>query len=111
MARGSGHGSRSWCSLPTANAGQDRTLESDVEEPNPARKLLFTWRSRSQHRQVRRLLQSPALPRELEESHASRRLLWTGSDDLARRRKDQTKDNPEPPLAASNESRLKSQTR
>ena len=36
--------------LPSPNPGQDRTLASDAEEPHPARKLLFTWRSRSQHR-------------------------------------------------------------
>jgi putative transposase len=38
-------------------AGQDRALASNLEEPRPVGKLLPAWRSRSLHRQVRRLLQ------------------------------------------------------
>lgn len=68
--------------------------------------LLPAWRSRSLHRQVRRLLQPPPLSREPEKPHAGRCLLRARPNHPDETRKDQTRHHPKPPLAASKESRL-----
>src|SRR3954447_26137292 len=86
--------------------GKIERWHQNAQEPHPARKLLPAGRSCSQHRKVRRSLQSPTLPRELEQSNAGRRLLRTRSNNPAGKRKDQTKHNPKTSLAASKESRL-----
>src|SRR6478752_4151779 len=92
--------------LITRPRSLDRALASNLEEPHPVGKLLPAWRSRSLHRQVRRLLQPPTLSREPEKPHARRCLLWTRANHPDETRKDQTRHHPKPPLAASKESRL-----
>jgi len=42
MAAGQRHEALSRCAVSPANPGQDRTLASDIEEPNPAGELLLT---------------------------------------------------------------------
>src|SRR5450759_2510092 len=96
MARRAGYGACSWRAQSSSDAGEDRALASDAQESHPAGELLPAWRSRSLHRQVRRILQPPALSREPEEPHARRRLLRTGANHLVKTRKDQTGHNPEP---------------
>src|SRR6478672_2967539 len=57
MARRAGYDACSWRAQSSSDPGQDRALASNLEEPRPVGKLLPAWRSRSLHRQVRRLLQ------------------------------------------------------
>ena len=52
------------CSPPPADAGQDRALASDAEEPHPAGELLSARRSGGAGAGLYGVLQSPALPRE-----------------------------------------------
>src|SRR6476661_5000033 len=61
MARRAGYDACSWRAQSSSDPGQDRALASNLEEPRPVGKLLPAWRSRSLHRQVRRLLQPPTL--------------------------------------------------
>jgi len=97
---------RSRCRASPANPGQDRALASDLEEPHPARKLLPARRSRSPRRRLRRALQSPPLPQELEKPNPRRCLLRQGSNHPVATRKDQTRYHPETTIAAPNECRL-----
>jgi len=73
--------------------GKDRTLAPNIKEPYPAGKLLSARRPRSPGRSVRRALQSPALSREPEQRHASRRLLRQGTIHHQTARKDQTQNH------------------
>ena len=106
MARRAGYGACSWRAQSSSDPGQDRALASNLEEPHPVGELLPAWRSRSLHRQVRRLLQPPPLSREPEKPHAGRCLLRARPNHPDETRKDQTRHHPKPPLAASKESRL-----
>ena len=64
MARAAGHATYAWCALSSDDAGKNRALASNAQEPHPARELLSARRSRSSDRCIRRVLQSPALSRE-----------------------------------------------
>ena len=64
--------------------------------------------ARGSDRSLRRPLQSPALPREHQQSDAGRRLLRTRSNHPAGKRKDQTQNHPTPTLASQNSRSLKS---
>jgi len=64
---------------------RSRRLASNLEEPRPVGKRLPAWRSRSLHRQVRRLLQPPTLSREPEKPHAGRCLLRARATILMKR--------------------------
>ena len=75
----------------SADARQDRTLASDIEEPYPAGKLLLQGRPRSPDRSLHRALQPSPIPREPRQSHARRRLLRARPDHPHRTRKDQTR--------------------
>src|SRR6478735_9465999 len=108
MAGGAGHGPCPRRPLPSHDAGQDRALASDAQEPHPTRELLSAWRSRSADRGLRRNLQSPALPREPRQPDTGRRLLRAGSDHPHRTRKDQAKDHPTKTLAAPSAGRITS---
>ena len=90
------------------DAGQDRALASDAQEPHPARELLSARRSRSADRGLRRSLQPSALPREHRQSHPGRRLLRARPDHPAGTRKDQTTDHPKSTLASPQTSRITS---
>ncbi len=81
------------CILPSANTGQDRALAPSPQEPHPAGELLSARRSGSAGRSVRRILQSPALPRELEKRHIRRCLFWQGKIYHQTKRKDQAKNH------------------
>ena len=50
------YGSHARRALPPANAGQDRALASDAQEPHLAGKLLSAWRPGNQDRHLRRSL-------------------------------------------------------
>ena len=52
-----------WCALSSDDAGENRALASNAQEPHPARELLSARRSRSADRCIRRVLQPPALSR------------------------------------------------
>src|SRR6478672_5751324 len=108
MDGGAGHGPCPRRPLPSNDAGQDRALASDSQEPHPARELLSAWRSRSADRGLRRNLQSPALPREPRQPDTSRRLLRARSGHPHRTRKDQAKDHPTQTLAAPSAGRITS---
>ena len=77
LARRQGHAARSRRALPSPDAGQDRALAPDPQEPHPARKLLPARRSRTAGRGLRRALQPCPLPREPRQPDARRRLLRT----------------------------------
>ena len=70
MAGGSENDACPWRTVSPANPGQDRALASDDEKPGVVGKLLSARRSRTSDRGLCRLLQQPALPRELEQRHA-----------------------------------------
>src|SRR5262249_4976173 len=53
MARRPEHGARPWRTLSSDDPRKDRALASDAQEPDPARKLLPTGRSRSPDRGFR----------------------------------------------------------
>jgi putative transposase len=61
LARRQGHAACARRTVSSANPGQDRALAPDLEEPHSARKLLFTRRSRTADRRLRRALQSRPL--------------------------------------------------
>ena len=60
LARRQGHAARPRRALPSPDAGQDRALAPDAQEPHPAGELLSARRSRSAGRGLRRALQSRA---------------------------------------------------
>src|SRR5215210_6880055 len=91
MARRQGHAARQGRAVSSPDAGQDRALAPDAQEPHPPRAL-----------------QSSPLSREPRQPHPGRRLLRTRPDHPPRTRKDQTTDHRQPPLAASRPSRLTS---
>ena len=90
------------------NPGQDRALAPDPEKPHLAGKLLPARRPRSPHRDLRRALQSPAIPREPGQRDACRRLLRQGSGNHQTARKDQATDHRSSALAAPQVRRLTS---
>ena len=90
MARRPGHAAHARKALSPDDPGQDRTMASLIEEPNPARELLSARRSRTCRRRLRRPLQSSPLPREPRQSHASRRLLRTRTAHSGHEKGDQT---------------------
>ncbi len=92
--------------LSPADTGQDRAVASDPEEPHPARELLPAGRSQDRDRALRRLLQSPPLPREPEQSDARRRLLRARRNHLTRKGENQTKHHQPTALAAPQNRRL-----
>ena len=47
MARAAGHATYPWCALSSDDAGENRALASNAQEPHPARDLLSARRSRS----------------------------------------------------------------
>ena len=95
------HDTCSGRTVPPANPGKDRTLASNYEEQSAAGKLLPTRRSRKTDPGLRQLLQQPALPREPEQRHTRRRLLWARQSHSEGKEEDQETDNPTTPLAAS----------
>ena len=97
-----------WCALSSDDAGENRALASNAQEPHPARELLSARRSRSSDRCIRRVLQPPALSREHRQSHPGRRLLRARSNHPAGKRKDQTQDHPKPSVASPQTSRVTS---
>ena len=74
-----------------SDAGKDRTMASNPQEPHPTRELLPAGRSQRQHRAVRHPLQSPPLSREPEEPDTRGLLLRTQPEKFTRTRKVQTK--------------------
>src|ERR1700730_16149056 len=108
MARAAGHATYAWCALSSDDAGENRALASNAQEPHPARELLSARRSRSSDRCIRRVLQPPALSREHRQSHPGRRLLPARSNHPAGKRKDQTQDHPKPSVASPQTSRATS---
>ena len=108
MARAAGHATYAWCALSSDDAGENRALASNAQEPHPARELLSARRSRSSDRCIRRVLQPPALSREHRQSHPGRRLLRARSNHPAGKRKDQTQDHPKPSVASPQTSRVTS---
>ena len=64
MARAAGHATYAWCALSSDDAGGNRALASNAQEPHPARELLSARRSRSSIDAFRRVLQ----PRRYHES-------------------------------------------
>ena len=109
MARRPGHGAYPGRALPSPDAGQDRALASDAQEPHPARKLLPA--RRLSRRQVAAFVEHynhARVPREPRQSHPRRRLLRTRPGHPPRTGKDQTTDHRQPPLAASRAGRLTS---
>ena len=46
MARAAGHATYAWCALSSDDAGENRALASNAQEPHPARELLSARRSR-----------------------------------------------------------------
>ena len=63
--------------VPPDDAGQNRALAPNAQEPHPAGTLLPARRPGGRDRDLRRPLQHPALPREPGQSHARRRLHGT----------------------------------
>ena len=61
---------------------------ADLEEPHPAGQSLLPHRPRSADRSVRRSLQSSAIPREHQQPHPCRRLLWARAIYFKTTRKD-----------------------
>src|SRR4026208_2549043 len=108
MARTAGPAAYAWCALSSDDAGENRALASNAQEPHPARELLSARRSRSSDQCIRRVLQPPALSREHRQSHPSRRLLRARSSHPAGKRKDQTQDHPKPSVASPQTSRVTS---
>src|SRR6476659_7535129 len=108
MARAAGHATYAWCALSSDDAGENRALASNAQEPHPARELLSARRSRSSKQCIRRVLQPPALSREHRQSHPGRRLLRARSNDPTAKRKDQTQDHPKPSVASPQTSRVTS---
>ena len=85
---------------------RERAMASDLEEPDPAGKLLSARRSKCQHRALRGTLQSPPLSREPEEPDTRGPLLRTRPDNFTRTRKDQTKHIQTATFAIPQSSRL-----
>src|SRR4051794_792129 len=85
---------------PSADPGQDQAVASDAEEPHPAGELPPARRPGGTGRGLCGALQSPALPREPRQSHASRRLLRPRPDPSAGTRADQKTNHPAAALAA-----------
>src|SRR5436190_3084576 len=108
MARAAGHATYAWCALSSDDAGENRALASNAQEPHPARELLSARRSRSSDRCIRRVLQPPALSREHRQSHPGRRLLRARSNRPTGKRKNQTQDHPKPSVASPQTSRVTS---
>ena len=108
MARAAGHATYAWCALSSDDAGENRALASNAQEPHPARELLSARRSRSSDRCIRRVLQPPALSRKPRQPHPGRRLLRARSNHPAGKRKDQTQDHPKPSVASPQTSRVTS---
>ena len=90
---------------------QDRALAPNTEEPHPTGKLLLAWRPRSPGRRLRRSLQSPAIPRELEQRHTRRRLLRARQSHSTAPRKDQKKDDRNATLVSQPTRRIIKPTR
>src|SRR5687767_535204 len=108
MARRPEHRAYPGRTVSPPDAGQDRALASDAQEPSPARKLLSTGRPRGRGGRLRRALQSRPLPRKPPQSHPRGRLLRTRPNHPPRTGKDQTTDDRQSPLAAPREGRLTS---
>jgi len=108
MARRPGHRAYPGRTVSPPDAGQDRALASDAQEPSPARKLLSTGRPRGRGGRLRRALQSRPLPRKPPQSHPRGRLLRTRPNHPPQTGKDQTTDDRQSPLAAPREGRLTS---
>ena len=51
----------------TSDAGKDRTMASNPQEPHPTRELLTAERSQRQHRAVRQQLQILPIPRKSQQ--------------------------------------------
>jgi hypothetical protein len=88
------------------SAFTDRTGRTPAAELCGSADVFLADRRHSPHRKVRRSLQSPTLPRELEQSNAGQRLLRTRPNYPAGTRKDQTEHHPKTSLAASKGSRI-----
>src|SRR3974390_384329 len=93
--------------LSSDDAGQDRTLASFAEEPDPPRELLPAWRTRAAHRRLRRVLQHPALSREPGQRHTRGRLLRTGLSHFDKEASHQTKNARAPTTNLSKRDSLK----
>jgi transposase-like protein len=106
LAGRQGHDACAWGAVPSHDPGQDRALAPDAQEPHPARELRPAGRSGGADRSGCGTLQPQALPRELEQSHASRRLLRSRQDHSEGEGKDQTTNHPKPPLAAPDTGRI-----
>src|SRR5262245_40054404 len=109
MARWPENGTYPRRALSSNDPGQDRALASDAQKPHPVGELLPARRSRSPDQRLRRRLQSPAISRSPRQSNTRRRLLRARPHHFDRKRKDQTPDNCQPPLAAPTASCLTSQ--